>query len=203
MRRIDIKLGKGAVESLCFRTSHVFRWQGNALNFRRGWQWFLEVLGGWQRRQYMSVLSHCLISRSVATKSAPTCPLSQRIDNGFALIEEEPGRLGSEWTQVQWITHLVAKSLRALQSDGVLALPVEDLYFILTDVGPSRPDSAMVKSMKTIAVGILGGPGSGRHHWPGSWLFWKRELQLAWPPFVWRRKQVRLLTRTTWQKRST
>ena len=89
-----------------------------------------------------------------------------------------------------WPQSLVEKSLRALQSDGVLALPVEDFYFTLTDVGPSLLDTAiqhMVKSMKTIAVGILGGPGSGKTPLARIMAlcasrYWKRELQLTSPP---------------------
>ena len=103
------------------------------------------------------------------------CSLSEdSVDKGFALIEEESGRLGSEWKRVQWITKnvsinqdspifswpqsLVEKSLRAVQSDGVLALPVEDFYFTLADVEPSLLDFAvqhMVKSMKTIAAPLF------------------------------------------------
>ena len=202
----DLKLGKATVESLCYSAPQTLKWQGHAMSFRKGWQWFLEQLGGWQCRQY--ALANVLPNQSNrGDKGAHLSSLSEdSVDKGFQFIEEEAGRLGSEWKRVQWITKhvsinqdspifswplaLVEKSLRALQNDGVLALPVEDFYFTLADIHPSLLDFAiqhLVKNMKTIAIGILGGPGSGKI--PLARIlalcasrYWNRELQLATPP---------------------
>ena len=103
----------------------------------------------WQCRQY--ALANVLPNQSNrGDKGAHLSSLSEdSVDKGFQFIEEEAGRLGSEWKRVQWITKhvsinqdspifswplaLVEKSLRALQNDGVLALPVEDFYLTLAD----------------------------------------------------------------------
>ncbi|CAE7187633.1 unnamed protein product [Symbiodinium necroappetens] len=149
----DVKLTKACLESLCYGTPYVLKWQGHAQNFRKGFQWFLQQLGGWQCRQY--ALTHmlpCHQPRQDSSKGGSYMSnLSEKaVDKGFAFIEEEAGRLGTEWKGVQWTTKnlntnsespiyarpqaLVERSLRALQTDGVLALPIEDFHFTLADV---------------------------------------------------------------------
>ena len=186
----DVKLTKACLESLCYGTPYVLKWQGHAQNFRKGFQWFLEQSGGWQCRQY--ALTHmlpCHQPRPDSSKGGSYMSnLSEEaVDKGFAFIEEEAGRLGTEWKGVQWTTKnlntnsespiyarpqaLVERSLRALQTDGVLALPIEDFHFTLADVEYSIIDFAvrhMLKNMKTHSNGFIGSPGSGKPHWPGS-----------------------------------
>ena len=100
----------------------------------------------------------------------------EEVDLGFAFIEEQAADLGSEWKRVQcmtknlhidhsspifqWPQGLVEKSLKAIQTDGVLSLPIEDFHFSLADVNPSILDFAfnhMIGSMKTHADGLVGG----------------------------------------------
>ena len=89
----------------------------------------------------------------------------------------------------QWLQGLVERSLRVLQTDGVLALPVEDFYFTLADVDHSVLDFAvrhMLKTIRTHANGIVGGPGSGKTPLDRigalcASRYWKRELNLDTP----------------------
>ena len=88
-----------------------------------------------------------------------------------------------------WPHALVEKSLRAIQTDGVLAPPVEDFFFTLADVDLDVLDFAVrpiIKTMKTVAAGILGGPGSGKT--PLARIialcasqYWQRELGISSP----------------------
>ena len=124
---------------------------------------------------------------------------------GLAFIEEQAANLGSEWKRFQWMTKnlhidhsspifqwpqgLVEKSLKAIQTDGVLSLPIEDFHFSLADVNPSILDFAfnhMIGSMKTHADGLVGGPGSGKT--PLARIlalcasrYWKRILRINTP----------------------
>ena len=130
----------------------------------------------------------------------------EAVDKGFAFIEEEAARLGSEWKRIQWMTRnlhtneespihqwpqgLAERCLRALQTDGVLALPIEDFYFTLADVEFAVLDFVvihMIKSLKTHANGIVGGAGSGKA--PLARIvalcasrFWRRQLRLDTTP---------------------
>ena len=205
----DVKLTKACLEFLCYGTPYVLKWQGHAQNFRKGFQWFLEQLGGWQCRQY--ALTHmlpCHQPRPDSSKGGSYMSnLSEEaVDKGFAFIEEEAGRLGTEWKGVQWTTKnlntnsespiyarpqaLVERSLRALQTDGVLALPIEDFHFTLADVEYSILDFAvrhMLKNMKTHSNGFIGSPGSGKT--PLARIiamciskYWKRTLKISTPP---------------------
>ena len=79
------------------------------------------------------------------------------------------------------------RSLRAVQTEGVLALPVEGFFFTLADVDLDVLDFAVrpiIKIMKTVAAGILGGPGSGKTPLAriialcASW-YWKPELGIS------------------------
>ena len=79
------------------------------------------------------------------------------------------------------------RSLRAVQTEAVLALPVEDFFFTLADVDLDVLDFAVrpiIKIMKTVAAGILGGPGSGKTPLAriialcASW-YWKPELGIS------------------------
>ena len=179
----DMKLGKEQVHQLCHGTPYSLKWQGHAMNFRKGFQWFLEQLGGWQCRQY--ALSHvmtCQKDRGEGSKGFHLSELTEEeVDKGFAFIQEEAGNLASEWKRVQWITKnlhinsdspifqwpiaIVEKSLNAIRTDGVLALPVEDFYLTLADVDIDVLKFAvnpMLKAMTTHAIGLVGGPGSGK-----------------------------------------
>ena len=202
----DLKLSKSTVEALCYSAPQTLQWQGHAMTFRKGWQWFLEQMGGWQCRQY--ALSHVLPSEKGRADKAGNYMsglTEEEVDKGFAFIEEEAGRLGSEWRRVQWTTKnlninpespifgwplgLVEKSLKAIQTDGVLTLPTEDFYFTLADLDYSFLQFAgrhVIKMMKTHAVGIIGGPGSGKT--PLARIialcasrYWKRVLNVTTP----------------------
>ena len=53
--------------------------------------------------------------------------------------------------------------MRAIATDGVLALPVEDFYFICVDPAVlSFVVNPILKTMTTHAAGFVGGPGSGK-----------------------------------------
>ena len=205
----DVKLSVGNVESLCYGTPYTLKWQGHAQNFRKAFQWFVEQLGGWQCQQY--ALTHLLPCHQARAEGSRTgCYIStlseEDVDKGFAFIEEASGCLGTEWKRVQWITKnlnlnqdspiyawpqaLVERSLRALQNDGVLSLPVEDFHFTLADIDYSVLDFAvrhMIRNLKTHANGFIGGPGSGKTPLARAVAmcisrYWKRELNITSPP---------------------
>ncbi|CAE7504581.1 unnamed protein product [Symbiodinium natans] len=203
----DLKLTKSVVDTLCHGTPHVLNWHGrNAYDFKKAWQWFFEQLGGWQCRCYS--LSAVVPHQEKASKQGYyLSTLSEEdVDKGFAFIEQEAGNLASEWKRVQWITknlHVnqdspifqwpistVEKSIRAIQTDGVLALPVENFFFTLADLDYQILKfgvNPILKTMTTHAVGVVGGPGSGKT--PLARIialcasrFWKREQGITSPP---------------------
>lgn len=131
----------------------------------------------------------CTFSRHDMSKNRGECSKGfhlsdlseEEVDKGFAFIQEEAGNLASEWKRVQWITKnlhinsdspifqwpiaIVEKSLNAIRTDGVLALPVEDFYLTLADVDIDVLKFAvnpMLKAMTTHAIGLVAGPGSGK-----------------------------------------
>ena len=130
----------------------------------------------------------------------------EAVDKGFAFIEAEAARLGSEWERIQWMTKtlhtneespihqwpqgFVERCLRALQADGVLALPIEDFDFTLADVEFAALDFVvihMIKSLRTHANGIVGGACSGTAPLAKIATFcasryWKRQLRLDTSP---------------------
>ena len=149
----DLKLGKAQVYQLCHGIPYLLKWQGHAMTFRKGFQWFLEQLGGWQCRRYAlsAIMTHQ--QEGQGSKGSYMSSLTEEdVDKGFSYIMEAAGNLQSEWKRVQWITKnlnvmnespiyqwpiaVVEKALRAIATDGVLALPVEDFYFTLVDVDP-------------------------------------------------------------------
>ncbi|CAE7785106.1 unnamed protein product [Symbiodinium sp. CCMP2592] len=141
--------GNACLESLCYGTPYVLKWQGHAQNFRRGFQWFLEQLGGWQC-QY--ALTHQ--PRDGSKGGSYMANLSEEaVDKGFAFIEEEASRLGTEWKCVQWMT----KNLNTTPESPIYAWP-QDVEYSVLDFAVRH----MLKHMKTHSNGFVGSPGSGK-----------------------------------------
>ena len=119
-------------------------------------------------------------------------------DKGFSFIAKEAGNLGSEWKRIQWITKNLninsdspifnGQSL-LLQTDGVLALLVEDFYFTIADVDSSIMQfgiNPIITAMTTHAPGVVGGPGSGKT--PLARIlalcasrYWRRQMNITSP----------------------
>ena len=98
----DLKLGKALVYQLCHGIPCLLKWQGHAMTFRKGFQWFLEQLGGWQRRRYAlsAIMTHqqdCQGSKGSYMSSL----IEEEVDKGFSYIMEAAGNLQSEWKCVQ------------------------------------------------------------------------------------------------------
>ncbi|CAE7519037.1 unnamed protein product [Symbiodinium sp. CCMP2592] len=157
----DTKLTKACLECLCYGTPYVLKWQGHAQNFRRGFQWFLEQLGGWQCRHH--ALTHmlpCHQPRPDGSKSGSyMANLSEEaVDKSFAFIEEEASRLGTEWKRVQWMT----KNLNTNPESPIYAWG-QDVEYSVLDFAVRH----MLKHMKTHSNGFVGSPGqAGRKDRP-------------------------------------
>ena len=203
----DVKLTRDVIDKLCYGSVYGLKWQGhNVYDFKKGFQWFLEQLGGWQCRFFGLSPTYAHQQKSSGGGFHLGDLSEEDIDKGFAFIEQEAAHLASEYKRVQWITKnlninadspiyqwpvgVVEKSLRAIQTDGVLSLPIEDFYLILADLEFDALHfgiNQIIKSMTTRAAGIVGGPGSGKT--PLARIlalcasrYWKRQLSLTSPP---------------------
>ncbi|CAE7829059.1 unnamed protein product [Symbiodinium sp. CCMP2592] len=203
----DVKLTRDVIDKLCYGSVYGLKWQGHSVyDFKKGFQWFLEQLGGWQCRFFGLSPTYAHQQKSSGGGFHLGDLSEEDIDKGFAFIEQEAAHLASEYKRVQWITKnqninadspiyqwpvgVVEKSLRAIQTDGVLSLPIEDFYLSLADLEFDALHfgiNQIIKSMTTRAAGIVGGPGSGKT--PLARIlalcasrYWKRQLSLTSPP---------------------